>query len=224
MANTKTPPLDALQDVGRQLRDRLIVGADQDHPSFSFESLNTFADPLTSTVELGATFELWRLSPSAVEASRPGDANLMKLAKRIGWHHQLRLDSSSVGFARSSKPKLEDGLSLDEIFVSETDDETPGDGESLAKEINKAILWANDNVPDDKIAHLLTAPAYQIEALWFVDEAEVASGGDVYIISVPSNIERLTPFKLIPVKSFLEVLRNETPGMGGVVHKEDRKR
>ncbi len=216
MAHTRTPPVGALEQVGQQLRERLIVGEDSDAPSFSFESLNAVASPLSSTVELGATFELWRLSPSAIEETRPGAVPLSKLAKRIGWHHQVRLDDKSLGFARSSA-KLEDekSFSVDAIFVADVAD--GGEEINLAEEINKAILWANDNIGDEKVANLLTAPAYQVEAMWFVDERN-PSNGDVYIISLPSDFQGLREAELFSAKQFLEALRNERP-VQGLIHK-----
>lgn len=225
MANTRTPPPEAMEEVARQLGERLIVAGDQDRPRFSFESLNEIASPDDSTVRLGATFEVWRLSPIAVAQSRPPEAKLTKLARRVGWHHQVKLNDNSVGFARSSQAKLENGFSVDEIFVSEAEADAPDERVNLAEEINKAILWANEHIPDNKVAHLLTAPAYQIEALWFLDEeaSEQTSDGDVYIVSLPPDNERLVAAKLMPAQFFLEALRNETPGMG-VVHKQKRKR
>lgn len=215
MAHTRMPPIGALEQVGQQLRERLIVGEDSDAPSFSFESLNAVASPLSSTVELGATFELWRLSPSAIEETRPG-VPLGKLAKRIGWHHQVRLDDKSLGFARSSS-KLEDekSFSVDAIFVADVAD--GGEEINLAEEIHKAILWANDNIGDEKVANLLTAPAYQVEAMWFVDERDPADG-DVFIISLPSDFQGLREGKLFSTKQFLDALRNETP-VQGLIHK-----
>lgn len=221
MANTKTLPPEALNEVGRQLRERLIVAEDPSQPVFSFESLENVSSARESSVGLGTTIELWRLSPSAIGKPGQEQKGLRDLAKQVGWHHQIRVNDDSVGFARSSTPPNENTTSsVGGIFMTD-----------LARKIDQAFIWANENagtderLSDDKTARMLTVPAYLIDALWFLDEsadAQAGSNGYIYLISLPPDIKRLQQSEFISADDFVEALRHESPGMG-LIHKEFRK-
>jgi hypothetical protein len=213
MANTTPPPLETMAEVGRQLRERLIVDEIPDEPVFSFDSLERVSMARESTVDLGTSIELWRLSLRAVERAKVEDLGLRDLAKRIGWHYQFKVNDNSVGFARSASLKDARDSAVEEIFVSD-----------VAQAIDQAINWANENagtnekVSDDRTARVLTVPSFQIEALWFIQEDPAGRGdnsnGDVYLVSVPPGVERLRESQFISADTFLEALRDQSPGMG----------
>jgi hypothetical protein len=221
MANTKALPPEMLNEVGRQLRERLIVAEESSQPVFSFDSLERTSSARTSTVGLGTTIELWRLSPSAIQKPGQEQKGLRYLAKQVGWHHQIKVNDKSVGFARSSTPTNDDrNSSVDGIFMTD-----------LAQKIDEAFSWANENagryeaLSDNKTARLLTVPAFLIDSLWFIDESPEAeremSNGYIYLISLPRDIKRLDAPELISAEDFVEALRKEPPGMG-LIHKEVR--
>jgi hypothetical protein len=208
MANTKTIPDETRGEIARQIKERLVVEDDDNAPFFSFESLGARGAPSTSALDLAETFEVWRLSPAAVRRFEMGKCGLGSLAKPTGsWHHQIKLDNDYLAFARSSLS--EDGgggWSVEAIFVS-----------PIAKAIDTAIEWTDNNIPDDKLARLLTAPAYHVMALWFVNEdaqCEADLGGDVLIVTAPSDLPQLAPLKLLDSDTFLEILRQQLVGMG----------
>lgn len=223
MANTTPPPAETMAEVGRQLRERLIVEEIPEEPVFSFASLERVSMARNSTVNLGTSIELWRLSLRAVERSKAEGLGLRNLAKRIGWHYQFKVNNNSVGFARSTSWKDKEAgaeAAVEEIFVSD-----------VAALIDKAINWANENasnnekLSDDRTARVLTVPSFQIEALWFVEEAPSGRGepsnGDVYLVSVPPGVERLRESEFISADTFLEALRDQSPGMG-LIHTAPR--
>jgi hypothetical protein len=54
-------------------------------------------------------------------------------------------------------------------------------------------------------------------ALWFVNEdaqCEADLGGDVLIVTAPSDLPQLAPLKLLDSDTFLEILRQQLVGMG----------
>jgi hypothetical protein len=211
MAETNSPAKEDLRIIAQEILKRLVVKDSHNDLTFSFKSLNDLGSPSNSTLKMGATFELWRLNPSAIDKFEEESGDLTSLATRTGrWHHQIRLDDGAAAFARSEYKKEDEveGWSVGEIFVS-----------PRAEEIDKAILQANQEFPEDTLlVRLLTAPAYQVEALWFVDKAEaergVETGGELLIVTAPSDNDYLAPLKRISAANFLETLRGMPVGMG----------
>lgn len=211
MAETNSLPADVLQDIAQQIRKRLVVLDANNDLVFSFRSLDDRGSPSTSTLKMGATLELCKLTPSAFDIFEEKGGDLARLAVPTGrWHHQIRLDDGAAAFARSEYREVGEGIGWDveEIFVS-----------PRAEEIDEAILLANKEFPEDTLlVRLLTVPAYQVEALWFVDrdaaERGVETGGELLVVTAPDDNTRLTRLKRISAQDFLEALRGMPVGMG----------
>jgi hypothetical protein len=208
MAVTNAPPPDALKEVARQVARRLVVQEGSD-PIFSISPLNERGSPSRSVLEMGVTLALWRLTPAAVDRSGQEGADLAKLATPAGrWHHQIKFDDGDAAFARSRCAGEASECSVDEIFVS-----------PLAEQIAEAVELAETEFPgDDLLARLLTAPAYKVEALWFVNKAEAErraeKGGELLIVTAPADIYGLAPLRRIAPHDFLEALRGAPVGLG----------
>ncbi|HKQ50801.1 MAG TPA: hypothetical protein VJT74_00430 [Pyrinomonadaceae bacterium] len=217
MAQTNAPDAKILEDVARQIRERLITTDPENELTFSFTTLNDRGSPQTSVVDMGETFELWLLTPTAVDKFEAGGGDLARLATRTGrLHHQIRLDDGSAAFARSdlAQPGVNAPPVVDEIFVSRR-----------AAEIDKAIERANHEFPDDTyLARLLSAPAYQVESLWFVNKAQadhgVETGGELLIVTAPRNQTRLSALQRIDAPQFLKALVGMPVGMGLIARSE----
>jgi hypothetical protein len=208
MAKTNTLPNDTRVEIARQIGERMMAGDDDDAPILSFESISSQDTPSNPAIGLTESFEVWRLSPGAVRRFERGKCGLGVLAKRTeSLQHQIRLANGDLAFATSSSSSNSDGSWLvEEIFVS-----------PIAKAIDKAIEWTDENIPDDKMTRLLTAPAYHVTALWFVnedDQCEADLGGDVLIVTAPSDSPQLEPLKLLDSDTFLEILRQRPVGIG----------
>jgi hypothetical protein len=212
MAETNAPPVEVLDEVAQQIRKRLVVADDNHNVIFSFKTLNERGSPATSTLDMGETFELWTLSPAAVDKFEAEGGDLAKLATRTGrFHHQITLDNGAAAFARSGYSAEDEGngpLVVDEIYVSQR-----------AVDLNEAIKVANLEFPEDTfLARLLSASAYQLEAIWFVnlDDAisKVETGGELLIVTSPSDYTSLAPLQRINAHDFLKALIGMPIGMG----------
>ena len=210
MPVTNAPPLTDLQEIASQIRRRLLV-SDGNSTTFSFNTLNERASPATSSLDMTLTLELWRLTPAAVDKFKEEGGDLAKLATPSGrLHHQVKLDGDATAFARSGYSSGEEGERwlVDEIYVS-----------PLAVQLKEVYESSKKLFPgDDFLARLLTAPAYKVEALWFVNRADaekgVETGGDLLIVDAPGGQARLEPHQRISSTEFLEILRNMPVGLG----------
>lgn len=227
MAQTKTELLTpkVLSNIAKQVRELLLIPSSSTFVSLFERMQERGLSPtsafnlLTSALNLVESFELWMLSPKDVRSFKKGQNSLLSLAKETGGgHHQIKLGGFSPAFARSSPPSpdnSDDDWFIDNIFVSH-----------IAEDIDNAIEWADKHDPEDKLdTRLLTAPAYQVEALWFVDKL---SGGrvadDILVVTAPSDLLQTVPFQLVnsdkvPFQlvdsdDFLEALRQRKVGMG----------
>lgn len=116
-------------------------------------------DPALLT--LGRTFQLWLLSKSGVEEAAGHNLDALAIAKPSGsWHHELWALDSVVGSATSKQGP--DG----EIAIQHVAYLVPG-ALSIAPavaELERAQLVG------DPLIRLLFAPAYNVYALWLIDE------------------------------------------------------
>ncbi len=210
MPVTNAPPLTDLQEIASQIRRRLLV-SDGDSLAFSFNTLNERASPATSSLDMTLTLDLWRLTPAAVDRFKEEGGDLAKLATPSGrFHHQVKLDGDATAFARSGYSSGKEGERwlVDEIYVS-----------PLAVQLEEVYESSKKLFPGDNfLARLLTAPAYKVEALWFVNRADaengVETGGDLLIVDAPGGQARLEPHQRINSTEFLEILRNMPVGLG----------
>ncbi len=201
MAETNAPSAEVLEQIALQISRRLVV-SDGDKLVFSFTSLNERGSPSTSTLDMGETFELWRLTPAAVDKFSQEGGDLRSLATRTGrWHHQIKLDGGVAAFARSGNQK--GGWIVDEIYV------TP-----LAETLDQAIERADALFSQDAIAVLLTAPAYQVEALWFLPRGDTTVNDSELLVVTARTDLTLTPFQRVTSVEFIKALQGVPIGMG----------
>ena len=144
-------------------------------------------------IELTESFSVWMLGADAVMKS---DTDLSQLAEQTGrWHHQIKLDGKAESFARSM-PLGPDATSwtLREHFESE-----------IAKKIDDAIEWIDQNVKGDPVVRLLIVPAYHLHAFWLKEEQT----SNILIVDMPQGLTKLQYGKLYTSKGFLEALAQE---------------
>jgi hypothetical protein len=156
--------------------------------------------PLPHKIDLGETFAVWMLSPDQIEYGAKQGEDLIKLATDTGhWHHQIRFEGKGMAYARSM-PSGENGTNeswkLCELGVS-----------ALAKEIQEAADWSDENISDDQVMRLLTVPSRQVRAFWFIDEASQTSS--VYIITAPSYFKKIRKKSSMSSSEFLNALADE---------------
>jgi hypothetical protein len=200
MAVTKTLPTDVLESIATQIGARFGPMPEGHGHFFRF-------DPSASRPEIGETFEVWKLIPDAIDEITRGNLDITKLTRPTGiWHHQLRDETRAFGFARS-KPlgAGPDDWSVRDIFMSE-----------VAAKIDTAINWVDRNIPDNQVeVRLLSLPAYQVEAFWFVSKDPNYAdewNDQLLIIHSRDAIDGLGP--KIDSKSFLASLPRMPRGMG----------
>jgi hypothetical protein len=213
MAVTEQLPADVLQSVAEKIRTRL------GSPTIQPEVLNAFAavgpaveadeTPLPA-VELAETFAVWTLGAEALQNA--AGAELAQLAQPTQrFHHQIKFAGEAKAFARTL-PLGEDAQSwsVREFAMS-----------PLADLTNQAIVLTDEQIPDDKVARLLLVPAYQVCALWFVNENGLAGTPavdekEVLIISAPEENNELRSGRFLSGRDFLKALTAQT-GITGFI-------
>jgi hypothetical protein len=208
MASTKQLPADVLSVVADQIGVRIEPKQGDTDGHTHFMTLD--GGPLVDDkLNVGESFEAWRLVPDAIDAIAEGERNIDKLARRSGfWHHQIRKDKKPLGFARS-KPLGPDASSwsVRDIFMSE-----------LASEIDEAIAKVDAaGIPDEIEVRLLSIPGQQVEAFWFVsDNSKGAKDwvNKLMIIRSPTRIPQFEFLKVLDAPDFLAALVTENRGMG----------
>lgn len=134
---------------------------------------NSLGSPLAPA--LHESVDVWNLPAS--EVIGPTN-NLSLLAKPSGqWHLQVKSDNTAIAYARSSNLGSEPtDWSVDGIFQSK-----------LAQKFDQAIGWIDENISDDNIlVRLLIIPAYQIHALWLLDESDT-NNQQIVVIDAPQE-------------------------------------
>jgi hypothetical protein len=147
----------------------------------------------SKAMELTESFSIWALGADAVTKS---DVDLSQLAEQTGrWHHQIKLNGRAESFARSM-PLGPDAASwmVRELFESE-----------IAKKIDDAIEWIDQNVKGDPVVRLLIVPAYHLHAFWLKE----GDASKVLIVDMPPGLTRLQYGKLYTSKEFLDALAQE---------------
>jgi len=157
---------------------------------------------------IAESFEVWTFAAGMTKEYDAGNRQLSTLVRPSGvWHHQLKIDGSPKGFARSKPlgPNPQD-WSLREIFWS-----------PLAKSIDEAIDWIDDKVPDGVEARMLSVPFQQTEAFWFVaapNSTLAAEWNDkiLTVVAPRSLAENLRPLELTDGATFLRLMAGPKPG------------
>ena len=155
--------------------------------------------PQAASIKVGDSFPLWRLGGDAIVVKRRTLPDLLKLATRTDrWHHQVTFDGKDLAYARSVPLKKQP---LREIFVSR-----------LAGSIHQAVRLVEARAKKDTLIRLLSVPAYQVVALWLINESKGAS--QILVIDAPPKFAERTREKFLSSEDFLELLRKEQPVMG----------
>jgi hypothetical protein len=163
------------------------------------DRLSTFR-PESGIVTLHESLQLWLLPPGAMNRAETRDADLAEYAvKSNRWHHQLHDGLNVFGFARSTSERNQNWI-LREIF------ETP-----IAASIDDAITTVDKQVcTGDPLVRLVYAPAFQLYALWLVEEGKntrVAVAHAPAQFSLPRN-------EVFNSSVLVRLLRNEEPIVG----------
>lgn len=201
MAETDKLPPQVLNGIAGQIRSRLAAVGVGNGLSEDFESL-TAAESTSQGLELAETFSLWTLGTDDIVRFKQTGADLADLARETGrWHHQLKSPKGPVGFARSLSPGADpEKTSVRDVFFSE-----------LSALINRAIRVADEVIPDNRVARLLSVPAYQVHAFWFVNQDpadDYHDQMDVLIIDAPGRL-KLKPRSFLSARDFLSTLASE---------------
>jgi hypothetical protein len=151
-----------------------------------------------ATLEMTESFSVWFLGADAV-----GDPtiDISQSARNTGqWHHQINAGGKPEAFARS-QPLGPDAASwtIQEFFTSE-----------IAKKIDDAIDWIDQNVTGDPLARLLVVPAYQVHAFWLKE----GDASRVVVVDMPAGFSHLQYQKVYTSKEFLEALAKEQHVIG----------
>jgi hypothetical protein len=188
MADSVILDTEALKKIAVQVADYLPVGL----------------RPHAGALELGETFEVWRLRlPLSV-----GDDLAAAASSDNEFHHQLYLRGQPVGFVRSRRPAPGQGTwEVTEVFES-----------PLAKSVDAAMRRVDQLMPQPAITRLLLAPIYQLSALWMVD-----SMNNVHIVACPLILNHVDRTKLIPGADLLRSLRSEKPILGLTAGREKER-
>ena len=202
MAFTKTLPQEVLNSIADDLGARFEPSDDHMH----FRALNGRPLPRHG-LNLGETFEVWRLIPDAIREIASGNTDIALLTRRSGlWHHQLRSGGEPVGFARSKPLGPDPGSwSVRDIFTSE-----------VAAKIDEAIAWVDEKVSDDVEVRLLSIPSQQVEAFWFVTDSDDHEqwNNTLLVLRAPERMPELEFLKLVNSEEFLKSLDTPERGRG----------
>lgn len=193
MAHTDNLPDDVLDSIAGKIGERLTGLTESAIPFSSTTSAE--ASP-----ELRETFALWMLGADDI-VNLPSN-KLVLMAKPTGrWHHQIKSGVETKTFARSTPLGSDaDSWSIREVFYES----------QLAKNIDKAIDWIDQNIENDPLVRLLAVPAYQLYALWL----SATDDSKVLIVDCPSQFTYLLPNQLLGDQQFLAALRHESHIIG----------
>ncbi len=188
MAHADTLPIDVLDAVASK------VAA----PLAEFGAVARQAQP---TAELGETFSVWSLAPTAILTP---DADFATLVTQTGrWHHQIKVSGKAAAFARST-PLGADASNWDVTQLFQSD---------ISEKIDKAVDWVDSNAKGDPVVRLLIAPSYYLHAFWLSDGKD----NQVYVIDAPASFSHVQPSALYSAKEFLEKLAKEEPASGFIL-------
>lgn len=235
MAQAIQMSADALKSIADQIGDRIAeefssapaaeppapVEAD-DRPS-DFNPFAVIGDPRTARFRLVETFEVWKLFVGGADELARASEDLVTLTRPTGaYHHQVKVGDGeaaiAVAFAHSYALRLDERVVRDFFFSP------------LAADIDKAVGLADQLIPGDAVARLLSASEYKVEALWFVTPsagAAPASPGaaqprsittkGLIIVSAPDSFRRALgtqATQLVSSSDFIQALTRAKRGMG----------
>jgi hypothetical protein len=135
--------------------------------------------------------------------------DLLELAENTRrWHHQVKLNGKSLACARSGPAEDDETRgSLHRLWVT-----------SLAASIDRALdrvendKRIRDAVGENPLVRLLVVPAYQVNALWLIDER--ARTSHVLVLDFPRRFDKLESDNPLTSREFLERLRKQPKAIG----------
>lgn len=224
MADTKQLPEATMRDIASQVGDRiaeeLSSTAEAEPPARGegvgqpeYVSPLAGVNPKTARFEITETFEVWKLRAGADDQLAGTGEDLVTLAGPTGtYRHQVRLvqgvEEKTVAFAQSYPAANDPNKCVVRDFYFSP----------LAAQLDKAIGAADQLVPGDAVARLLSLPEFKVEALWFVTPPEAAAPDviktlGVIVIAAPPSFKGET-LSLLDSTTFIRILSKTRRGMG----------
>jgi len=221
MAFTQTLPNEVLAEIAAQISSSIEESGESDiiggTPGGDLPQPTPPSDATPLSYTIGESFEVWTFARGMTKEYESGNRDLSALVRRSGiWHHQLKVNGAPTGFARS-KPlgPTPESWSVREIFWS-----------PLAKRIDEAIDWIDDNVPEGVEARLLSAPFQQTEAFWFVTKPNSPLAGKwndkLWIVVTSKRLPELKSGMLVNSSTFLQAMAGPKPGEGLTRKRDER--
>lgn len=229
MADSVQLPADVLEDIARQIGDRIAeelassAAAVPPAPVAGVEQPLNFSplagvDTAAAQFKLAETFELWKLREGSTgDLARAGE-DLVTLARQTGaYRHQVRLvwGGAKRAVASAQSYALGSGRVVRDFFFS-----------PLAEELDRAVEVADRLLPEAAVTRLLSLPEFKTEALWFVtaEAAPAPAAGappppriiktrGVIVASAPPSFPGQT-MTLLDSATFVRALSATGRGMG----------
>src|SRR5205085_2912671 len=173
------------------------------------ETVKAIDEAVPPSFELGETFALYTLGLEAIKEGLKTGADLIDLAKSAErWHHQIKVNKQTVGYARSAQSAQDPNFCLCQLYLSD-----------VARAIAIAIKQLDDLEAQvyadcDPLVHLLFIPAYYVYAFWVIKEH--AGQSDVFVIDAPLSLQDLQFDRVLSSQEFLAAFRNVPPPIGGL--------
>jgi hypothetical protein len=152
---------------------------------------------------------VYRLPTDDLGSRSQEGKDLLELAKNTQrWHHQIKLNGKSLACARSGPAEDDETRgALHRLWVS-----------SLAASIDRALDRVERDeriraaVGENPLVRLLVVPAYQVNALWLIDER--ARTSQVLVLDFPRRSGQLESDNPLTSREFLERLRKRPKAIG----------
>ncbi|HEY0545971.1 MAG TPA: hypothetical protein VGC91_11385 [Pyrinomonadaceae bacterium] len=216
IAHTLTPWLDAA--TVRKLISA-AEGADSSKKKPVTET-HTFASPTIRNAAppsfaLEETFALYRLGAKSIAGAIGSEIDIKDLAIDTSrWHHQIKVDSQPVAFARTCASEKAGSFETCQLFVSD-----------VSGAIDDAIAWIDkyeaahpEYAETEPLARLLVVPAFNVLALWLWKRKIGQS--DLLVIDALPELDGLKGNQLLSSAEFLKAFEGHSP-IAGVAFDDD---
>src|SRR6266851_3637584 len=206
MAHPDDISADLLAGVASRIGD-LVDGNLETHAKLKPQADTVYDAASGSALQLGETLTVWKLTPEAFEAlansKLTGDLSEWTVSTSL-LYHQVHLDGSPEGFARSY---IEDSTQAPELINV--------NASAIASKVSQLFNMIEDREQEDRflaadpVVRLLEIPACRIFALWLYAESERESR--VLIINATQTEGEPDQEPFLTSAQFYEVLGKNTP-------------
>lgn len=156
------------------------------------------------------SLQLWMLDTYRL-AQQGGDGDIRVLSYFTGrWHHQIRLPSGGMAYARSMAIEVNEvksNWSVRELYEG-----------GLARKIDAVLDIVDRQFSDDFVVRLLSIRAYQINALWILNEH--TGDQSVLVVTTARGPNALQTGVVYSSRDFLNVLRR-MPIVNGLTNESE---